>query len=177
MSEMSIRAASLLPSLPFAVLVASLALIAGAFGFEYLGGLSPCELCLAERWPYYIAIIASAGLLAFRNPAPDRVVRSFFALLFLGSAALAFYHVGVEQHWFAGPSACTGPAAAADTIEALKAQLLAQPVVRCDVPQWTLVGVSLAGWNLLASLALAALAAVFPARSRMRHTPAIRRAA
>ncbi|HWK43551.1 MAG TPA: disulfide bond formation protein B [Stellaceae bacterium] len=155
------------------ILLSSMALIAGALAFQYIGGLSPCELCLAERWPYYVAIFVSAVVVALRRPAIERVARGFFALLFLASAGLAFYHVGVEQHWFAGPTACTASGAGATTLEALKAQLMAQPVVRCDVPQWTLVGVSLAGWNLVASLVLAALALLLaPGRRRFPQTAA-----
>src|SRR6266851_2198929 len=75
-------------------------------------------------------------------------------LLILIAAGLAFYHVGVEQHWFAGPDACTGASAATGSIEEFRARLMAQQPVRCDEPQWALFGVSLAGWNLLASAAL-----------------------
>jgi len=76
------------------------------------------------------------------------------AAVFAVSGVLAFYHVGVERHWFAGPSACTGAATAADTVEALKAHILGQMPVRCDEPAWSLWGISLAGWNLLASLVM-----------------------
>jgi disulfide bond formation protein DsbB len=79
-------------------------------------------------------------------------VALLLAAVFLVSSGFAFYHVGVEQRWFAGPTACTAPATAADTVEQLKAQLLHQQPVRCDEPAWTLWGISLAGWNLLASL-------------------------
>ena len=83
-------------------------------------------------------------------------VIAFCALLFTASTVLAFYHVGVEQHWFAGPSACTGSVTGASSIEALKAQLLARQPVNCDEPAWRLFGISLAGWNLLASALITA---------------------
>jgi disulfide bond formation protein DsbB len=141
------------------VLLGSVAVVGGALLFQYVGGLAPCELCLLERWPYYIAIpLALASLAAGRQPALAGAGVVLLALLFLVSTALAFYHLGVEQHWFAGPTACTGGPSGAQTVEELKAQLMAQAAVRCDVPQWLLFGVSLAGWNLLASAALAALA-------------------
>jgi len=79
------------------------------------------------------------------------MVTGIAALAFLIGAGLAFYHVGVEQHWLAGPTACTGGTSGADTVEALKAQLLGRQPVNCDEPAWRLFGVSLAGWNLLAS--------------------------
>ena len=139
-------------------LLGSIAVIAGAWLFQTVGGLAPCELCLLERWPYYIAI--ALLLLAFATG----LRRGFATLLitlvllfYLAGSVLAFYHVGVEQHWFAGPSACTGPTSAAHTVAALKAQLMGQQPVRCDEVQWSLFGISLAGWNLAASLVLAGL--------------------
>jgi disulfide bond formation protein DsbB len=141
------------------VLLGSAAVIGGALLFQYVGGLAPCELCLLERWPYYIGmplavlVIAGGG---WRNLLIGG--SALVMLLFLASSGLAFYHVGVEQHWFAGPSACTGGSTGAKSLEDLRAQLMATQPVRCDEPQWTLFGVSLAGFNLLASLALAVLA-------------------
>jgi disulfide bond formation protein DsbB len=125
-----------------------------------VGGLYPCELCLLERWPYYIGIPVAllarfgGGRRAIELPAIPLVL---LFLIFAVSSGLAFYHVGVEQHWFAGPTACTGPGGGAHTVEDLKAQLLAQQPVRCDEVQWSLMGISLAGWNLVASLVFAVL--------------------
>ena len=85
--------------------------------------------------------------------------------------AFAFYHVGVEQHWFAGPSACTAGSGSAMTLEEMKRQILGTAPVLCDRVQWSLFGVSLAGWNLLASLAMAALCLVVAVRT---HHPAPR---
>jgi disulfide bond formation protein DsbB len=146
--------------LALAILLAgSVAVIGGALFSQYVGGLVPCELCLMERWPYYIGIPLTLAALAAggrRGLVISGV--ALVLLLFLASSALAFYHVGVEQHWFQGPTACTGAGSAAHSVEALKAQLFAQQPVRCDEVQWSLFGVSLAGWNLAASLALSALA-------------------
>lgn len=143
---------------PLLILLVSLAMVGGAQIFERVGGLVPCELCLIERWPYYTAILLALIPLAVRGRgglAP--AVVALCGLLFLAGAGLALYHVGVEQHWFAGPTACTSPAGRATTIEQLKAQIMHQQPVRCDVVQWSLFGISLAGYNLLASLALAGL--------------------
>ena len=82
------------------------------------------------------------------------------ALTFLASTALGFYHVGVEQHWFAGPTACTASGGGASSIDALRAQLLGKQPVMCDQVQWSLLGISMAGWNFLASLALAGFCAM-----------------
>jgi disulfide bond formation protein DsbB len=136
------------------VLVASAVVLGGALLSEYWGGLAPCELCVRERWPWGAAIVISfvATMVGSRPGLPW--VALLLAAVFAGGSGLAFYHVGVEQHWFAGPTACSGAATAADTLEALKAQILRQQPVRCDEPAWSLWGISLAGWNLLASLVM-----------------------
>ena len=139
---------------PVLVLVASAAVLGGAFLSQYWGGLAPCELCLLQRWPWAAAIAISAiAVVAGRRTALPWVALLLAAVFAVGSA-LAFYHVGVEKHWLAGPTACTGASTAADTVEELKKRILGQMPVRCDEPAWTLWGVSLAGWNLLASLVM-----------------------
>ena len=151
------------------VLLGSVAVIGGALLFQFVGGLVPCELCLAERWPYYIGIPVTLAALCVGGRRPLTLgLIAVVLLLFLGSTALAFYHVGVEQHWFQGPTACTGGSGGAQTLDELRAQLMATQPVRCDEPQWSLFGVSLAGWNLVASAALAVLsfAALREARGR-----------
>src|SRR5439155_8927765 len=122
--------------------------LGSALWSEYAGGLAPCELCLLERWPWGVAIVISliAAIVGGRSAQPW--VALALAAVFAGGSAIAFYHVGVEWHWFAGPSACTGAATAADTVEMLKARILGQMPVRCDEPAWSLWGISLAGWNL-----------------------------
>jgi disulfide bond formation protein DsbB len=129
---------------------------------------------LTERWPWDVAIVISfiAAMTGSRAALPW--VALLLAGVFIVGSALAFYHVGVEQHWFAGPSACTAGATPA-TIEALKAQLNHQQPVRCDEPAWTLFGVSLAGWNLLASLTMAAISIfVFLGLRRQRRSTILR---
>jgi disulfide bond formation protein DsbB len=136
------------------VLAASAIVLGGALLSQYRGGLAPCELCLLQRWPWGVAIVISfvATMVGSRQALPW--VALLLAAVFAVGSAFAFYHVGVEQHWFAGPSACSGAATAADTVEALKAQILRQQPVRCDEVPWSLWGISLAGWNLLASLVM-----------------------
>ena len=139
---------------PALLLLASVAVIATALLSQYVGGLQPCELCLLERWPYYIAIAAT--LLAIWN-GHLRAVRAVLALsglIFVASGALAAYHVGVEQHWIQGPTACTGGLAQASSPEALLRALQERQPVQCDVVQWSFMGLSLAGLNLIVSLAL-----------------------
>jgi len=141
------------------VLGASIAVIAGAFLFEYAGHLAPCEICLAERWPYYAAIVLSLLALA-TGTRWTAFWLALIAVAFLASTGLGAYHVGVEQHWIAGPTACTGSdIGVAKTVEELKRLMEGQQAVRCDVVQWTLFGISLAGFNLLISLGLLGIAA------------------
>jgi disulfide bond formation protein DsbB len=163
---------------PLAVLAASIAILGGALAFQYVGGLAPCVLCLYQRWPYRIAIVLSAAALAFAWPYGSRpaegrrvaLARGLVGLcgvLFLIGAGIAVFHVGVEQHWWPGTAECGGEASGAASVEQLEAMIKAAPVVRCDVVAWSLFGVSMAGYNVLLSLALAAFAfysALRPAR-------------
>lgn len=160
---------------PIFVLVTSALVMAVVLLSQYWGGLAPCELCLTERWPWDVAIVVSfvAAMVGSRAALPW--VALLLGLVFAVGSALAFYHVGVEQHWFAGPSACTAAAGAPTTLEALKAQLMRQQPVRCDEPAWALFGVSLAGWNLLGSLAMTGVSlAVARSASRGRAVAARR---
>jgi disulfide bond formation protein DsbB len=141
---------------PAAVLAASVAVLGTALLSQYWGGLAPCELCLLQRWPWVAAIVISL-ISILRGSRPTLPwVALLLSVVFAIGCGLAFYHVGVEKHWFAGPEACTGAATTADTVEGMKALLLRQMPVRCDEPAWSLWGISLAGWNLLASVIMAA---------------------
>jgi disulfide bond formation protein DsbB len=161
---------------PVVVLAASGAVLGGALISQYWGGLAPCDLCLLQRWPWAAAIAISLVAIVVDSRLLLPWVALLLAAVFAVGSALAFYHVGVEKHWFSGPSACTGAATAADTVEALKAHILDQMPVRCDEPAWTLWGISLAGWNLLASLVMAgSCLAVFSRLRRPRQRTGIRR--
>jgi disulfide bond formation protein DsbB len=133
--------------------LASLGILLTAFGVEYLAGAAPCHLCILERWPYAALIVV--GLIGWRwRP---RAMLGLAVLVLLGSAGLAGYHVGVEQGWFALPASCAA-SGQASSIEELK-QLLAEAPPTCDQVSFTLLGLSLAVWNVVTSLALAAYAA------------------
>ena len=73
-------------------------------------------------------------------------------------AGIAVFHVGVEQQWWPGTAECGGIDGANLSLEQLKAQILAAPVVRCDEVAWSLFGISMAGYNILLSLGLALVA-------------------
>jgi disulfide bond formation protein DsbB len=151
------------------VLLASTIVLGAALLSQYWGGLAPCELCLLQRRPWEAAIaISLVALLVGSRPALPWVALAL-AIVFATGAVFAFYHVGVEQHWFAGPSACTASGAGAMTLEEMKRQILGTAPVLCDRVQWSLFGVSLAGWNLLASFVMAAVCLVVAVRT---HQPA-----
>ena len=154
------------------MLIAAAAVLGAALLSQYWGGLKPCELCLLQRWPWDGAIAVALVALFVGERAGLLRLALLFAAIFAVSAAFAFYHVGVEQHWFAGPSACTtGGGSRAMTLEEMKRQILGTAPVLCDKVQWSLFGVSLAGWNLLASLAMAAVCLFVFARSRPPAAP------
>src|SRR4051812_9651326 len=130
------------------VLAVSAAVLGTALLSQYWGGLPPGGLWLLQRWPGAAAIVISlgAGLVGDRPALPW--VALILGLVFGAGVAFAFYHVGVEQHWFAGPSACTASTGAM-TLEEMKRQIIGTAPVLCDRPAWTLFGVSMAGFNLL----------------------------
>ncbi len=136
---------------------ASAAMLLGAFYFQEIEGLQPCPLCLAQRWAHAASL--AIGLLLALGIGGKGFARPWLAALtlaFLAGAGIAAYHVGVEQHWI--ESAFCGVSEGADTIEALKAELWETDVVRCDEVPWSLAGISMAGYNLLISVVLAAVA-------------------
>jgi len=128
-------------------------LMAGALGSQFIGGLVPCEMCHWQRWPHYAAI--ALAILAFIAPpaAPRRVLVALAALAVMTSGLIGIFHAGVEYHWWQGITPCAATIGAAASPDELLAHLVAGPVVRCDAPQWTLFGISLAGFNAIISLA------------------------
>jgi disulfide bond formation protein DsbB len=136
-------------------------LLAGAWASQLIGGLVPCEMCLWQRWPHYIALGLAAAAFAAPRPFFARALVALAAVAIAASGAIGAFHAGVEWHWWQGITACStaagGPGVSTD--EMLR-RILAAPVVRCDAAQWRLLGVSLAGWNAVFSFAGAAATAV-----------------
>ncbi len=147
-----------------AVLLLAVLAIGGAWFSQLVLGLAPCELCLLQRWPYYIGVPLAAVTvaLAFRAGSKRLVVLllSLLALIFLVSAGLAAFHAGVEWGFWPGPSACTGQYVAPASTDDFLKSLDAAASVRCDEAAIRILGLSLAGWNVLASLAIACIAAI-----------------
>jgi disulfide bond formation protein DsbB len=148
------------------VLTTSVLVLGTALLSQFWGGLAPCELCLMQRWPWDAAIVIAIVVLLAGERAGLSWIALVFAIVFAVSVAFAFYHVGVEQHWFTGPTACTADTRAATSVEELKRQLLGKQAVLCDRPAWTLFGISLAGLNFLGSLIMAAISVAVFLRAR-----------
>jgi disulfide bond formation protein DsbB len=146
-SAVTPRTASLL------LAIAAALILAAVFAFQYLGGAAPCPLCIWQRYPYGV-LIALGVIGFFWQPRPMLVL---CVLVLLVGAGLAGYHYGIEQGWFALPAGCAA-GGEATSVEELR-QMLREAPPACDQVQFTVLGLSLAAWNLLASLGLAAFAA------------------
>ena len=153
-------------------LVVSAAMLAVAHAFETFGGLAPCELCLKQREVYWAAgALALAMLILVRLPGGQRFRQLscwLLAAAFLVSVGVAGYHAGVEWRFWPGPQTCSG--ASRVTLDSLKELLngTSGKVVRCDQPAWVFLGLSMAGWNTVASAILTALSVAAALRERGR---------
>ena len=123
------------------------ALMAGALGSQYLGGLAPCEMCLWQRWPHYAAI----GIAALAFVLPQRALVWLAALAILISGGIGIFHAGVEYHWWEGLTQCSQVPGSGGSGNIL-ADIMKTPLVRCDQAQWSLFGISLAGYNAIISI-------------------------
>jgi disulfide bond formation protein DsbB len=148
-----------------AVLIAAggVATILGAYFFQYVLKLPPCPLCLEQRIAYYVSIpLAVVLAFAAARHAPRQLVAAglvVIALAMLFNAGLALFHAGVEWKWWPGPRECSGPITDLGAGGDLLRQLNEISVVRCDEAAWRFLGLSLAGYNVLISYALAVIAA------------------
>ena len=144
------------------------ALLAGAFGSQYFGGLFPCEMCWWQRYAHLAALIPAA--LAF-TAAPQsqrsRMLVLLAACAIAVSGAIGFYHAGVELKVFEGFTTCTSTASGATTADLLKS-IVAAPLIRCDQVQWSFLGISMAGWNAILSLGGAAMIVVLTFKDARR---------
>jgi disulfide bond formation protein DsbB len=136
--------------------VIGLAAILGALGSQYIGGLQPCELCLEQRLAYYWGLPVLVAVLVFWNRLPLQVwyiAIVIVAAIFAWGAYMGVFHAGVEWGFWPGPTACTGTG----TDISFEDLSNLQPVVPCDQVQFRFIGISLAGYNALISLAIVAL--------------------
>jgi disulfide bond formation protein DsbB len=141
------------PTVSLALALVAALLLATVLALQYLAGLAPCPLCIWQRYPH-LAVVA-LGLIGWRwRP---RAILGLIALVLLAGAGIAAYHVGVERGWVALPAGCAA-GQGATSVEELR-QMLAEAPPACDQVSFTLLGLSLAGWNLAGSLVMAGIAA------------------
>ena len=143
--------------------VCAAAMLATALAFQHLGGLAPCPLCIWQRVPYAaVAALGAAGALLHRRMPRGAAfaLAALCAALFFVDAAIAGFHVGVEQGWWAGTDGCSAAATPTGDLDALRDAVFAAPAVFCDAVAWSLAGLSMAAWNGLAAAGLGAASAV-----------------
>jgi len=159
----SAQAVDMVRTLPwYCVILGSGAMLAAALGFQHLGGLFPCELCLWQRWPHGLAIVL-AGI-HFARPTP--LIATMGLVVMLGGAAIAGFHAGVEMGLWAGLAGCSGGVLTGLTgAELLDADAPIR-IARCDEVAWSFLGLSMAAWNGLLSLGLAAMWLVLARNAR-----------
>jgi len=147
-------------------LLLPVALLAGAFGSQYLGGLQPCEICWWQRYAHMAALIFAALAFFFRAESTQaRTLTLLAALAVAVSGAIGVYHAGVEAKIFEGFTQCTATGQGLKGADLLN-HLMHAPIVRCDEVQFRFLGITLAGWNAILSLGGAALIAVLTFRTR-----------
>ncbi len=135
----------------------SVALLGGAFAFQYIGGLAPCHLCWLQRYPHAAAIVIGALALMIPTGLAGRALPWLGAAATLTTAVIGAYHTGVERHWWPGPTTCTSGSIGGISAKDLLAQIQAAPVVQCDQVAWQMLTLSMASWNMIASLVLMAI--------------------
>src|SRR5262245_36309337 len=152
-----------------AIAVIGVATVAGFLFFQYVLGYPPCPLCLEQRVAYYVAIPLAVMIMLGLSVGSSRKVMLLallaIAAAMLWNAGLGVYHSGIEWGWWAGPQECSGTGASIGAAGSIVKQLESFIVVRCDEAAWRFLGLSLAGYNALISLALAVVAAYGAAKA------------
>ena len=153
--------------------LASLGILLSAFGFEYIGGYLPCAMCYTHRWIHGATIALGLGFFAASqlHTALARYARAVCAgmgVIFFAGFIYATRHAGIEYKWWKGPEGCTGGHGGETlTLADLGASLdRVQHIPLCDEAVWHFLGLSMAGWNALISLGLAAISGYIVWRNR-----------
>ena len=133
----------------------SFSMILFALISEYVFGFAPCSLCLIQRYPHILVAVTSVWLIFFRTH--NVFLYPVNTLVMALSIILASYHVGVEQSIFQGPQSCSSSnlsLVSEKSAEALLKEILNTSVIRCNEVTWSFMGLSMATWNLILSIAL-----------------------
>ncbi|MGZ3298058.1 MAG: disulfide bond formation protein B [Asticcacaulis sp.] len=157
-------------------LILSLLMLATAWSFQIFAHLPPCHLCLKQRDIYWIAVgvsgVASVWALFTGAKGPPRVFSFVLFAIFLTGAALATFHAGAEWHYRKGPESCTASSSEI-SLDQMAAFLAggATTAARCDIAAWRWFGISMAGYNAIASALLALLSLIASLRPRRKRKP------
>ncbi len=149
---------------PLAILLASVVALGAAYTAQYAFDLEPCILCLYQRVPF--ATVALLAMAALRWPSFARRACALSGMGFAVGAGIAAYHVGVEQHWWVSAAGCGGQLPPPMSAEEFRQALLGKPSKACNQVDWSLFGISMAGYNIAYSSALAVMA--FTGARRMK---------
>ncbi|MDG1169550.1 MAG: disulfide bond formation protein B [Sulfitobacter sp.] len=133
----------------------SAALLLGAYGFEHIGGLLPCKMCLWQRWPHGIAIVVAFIVLLGHK----RNIIWLGPIATATTGSIGVYHAGVEWKWWAGPTSCSGGGADLGAMDGGALLSLDTPtgIIMCDEIVWQFMGLSMAGWNAIFAFGLTAI--------------------
>ena len=144
--------------------VGSGGLLAAVLVLQHGFGFWPCQMCLWQRWPHWLVLgLGVIGALpAFRW---HRILLIAAAAALLTTSGLGFWHSGVEWGILPGLARCSGGLSLAGDASAVLDTLLSTPPPRCDEVVWSSLGLSMANWNGLISLAMAGLAVMVWARA------------
>lgn len=150
----------------------AIALPAGLWGgaalvAERLFDLYPCEMCLWQRWPHMAALALALIAWVMRKQPVSRLLVGLAALAILASGVIGLFHAGVEYGWWEGLTQCAAPSGGSGSGDFMT-NIMEKPLIRCDVAQWTLGGISLAGFNAILSIGGAAVIGLLLMRSRAR---------
>jgi disulfide bond formation protein DsbB len=160
-------------------LAISLAMLGFAHYSERVLGLAPCNLCLKQREVYWgavaIALIATLwAVISQARRGTPRIAAFLLATVFTTGAITAGFHAGGEMKWWELPALCAGGGGGAD-LEALTSLALGvgepQRIVMCDAVTWRFLGLSMAGWNALLSVALAGFSLIAAKRPKDARAP------
>jgi len=134
--------------------------LATVYASQYIGGLQPCQLCLYQRWPWWLALaLCIVAMLPVLSANSRALLVGLAGVSVLTGAGIAIFHVGVEQHWWPGLASCSAAGQTPASFEQMQ-QMMQQPAASCDEPAWTLFGISMAGYNAILSIVVGLWAVV-----------------
>jgi disulfide bond formation protein DsbB len=140
---------------PFSIVFFSVGALSIAYTAQYGFDIQPCVLCLYQRIPYaLVSVLALAAIMMPRGKWRN-LLSGLCVPVFVIGAGLAFYHSGVEQHWWASAAGCGGSLPGETSIVDFQAALMQTPQKPCDAIDWTLFGLSMTVYNVAASCLLA----------------------